>query len=342
MTNSRPLRLMPAEWEMGGRVLLAWPHALTDWAPMLLEAQRCYVGMIEAFTSHDQPVVLIGPEVTPLADTLLSHIPGHLLTLVNLPTNDTWTRDYGPIPVIEADGKRLEADFKFNGWGLKFAADKDNLATSRLDCLELLRAPRESHLSYVLEGGSIESDGRGTILTTSRCLLSPNRNGDITAPEVERQLHDSLGAERVLWLHHGGLAGDDTDGHIDTLARLAPGNLILYVGCQDPADEHFDDLRAMREALEALRTPEGLPYNLVELPLPSPIYDDEGERLPATYANFLITPTTVFMPTYGQPRGDQLARQILEVTLERPVVGVDCRALIRQHGSLHCATMMLF
>ena len=144
----------------------------------------------------------------------------------------------------------------------------------------------------------------------------------------------------MLWLDHGALAGDDTDSHIDTLARLAPDNTIIYVGCDDPADEHFAELRAMRSDLRAMRSASGEPFNLVELPLPDAIYDDEGNRLPATYANFLIVNNGVLVPVYNQPKKDRLACQIIRVAFPgHEIVPVDCRALIQQHGSLHCATM---
>ena len=232
-------------------------------------------------------------------------------------------------------------DFKFNGWGLKFPADKDNLITRAMCNTGLLRGRYSNELSFVLEGGSIESDGNGVILTTSECLLSPNRNGDLSRDEIEQRLRCWLGAEKVLWLDHGALEGDDTDSHI--LARLAPNDTILYV-CTTPDDPQFGELEAMREQLQQFTTPDGRPFNLIGLPLPEAIYDpeDDGQRLPATYANYLVTGNAVIMPTYGQPKPDFLASQILRIAYpEHEIVTVDCRALIRQHGSLHCATMQI-
>ena len=208
-----------------------------------------------------------------------------------------------------------------------------------------LRGHYVSHLDFVFEGGSIESDGRGTLLTTSECLLSPHRNPSLTRQEIEQRLLHYFHAQRVLWLDHGYLAGDDTDSHIDTLARLCPGDTILYVQCSDPSDEHYNALRAMEDQLRTFTVLGASPaeehYRLLPLPLPSPIYDpDDGHRLPATYANFLILNSAVLLPTYGQPANDDLARRQLQRAFPRhDIVPVDCRVLIRQHGSLHCSTM---
>ena len=233
-------------------------------------------------------------------------------------------------------------DFKFNGWGLKFAADKDNLITSNLVKNGVLTGRVDNHLGFVLEGGSIESDGLGSILTTSQCLLSPNRNGQLSKNEIECYLNNALGSDRILWLDHGYLAGDDTDSHIDTLARLVSSDIIVYVKCDDPDDEHFTQLSLMEKELRSLRQSSGLCYNLIALPLPSPVYDQEGKRLPATYANFLITPHSILLPSYRQPHKDQLAQLIMQsIFPDRKVKTIDCTTLIQQHGSLHCMTMQV-
>ena len=195
------------------------------------------------------------------------------------------------------------------------------------------------HLDFTLEGGSIESDGRGTLLTTAACLLNPNRNAGLSREEIEERLRHWLGVERVLWLEHGHLAGDDTDSHVDTLARLCPDDTIVYVRCDRPDDPHYADLQAMEQQLRTFRTAAGEPYRLLPLPWPHAIYDGT-ERLPATYANYLVMNATVLYPTYGQPEHDDTARRVLAQAFDKyDLVGVDCRALIRQHGSLHCATM---
>lgn len=336
--ETKERRRLPAEWEPVEAVLTAWPHGDTDWRDMLPEVEKCYTEMCSAIAGHALLIVAGPQKALARARECLRGIEDGRVEYVEVPTNDTWARDFGAI-TVETDGQPRAVDFKFNGWGLKFASDKDNLVTRRLGIFA--REP-ENRLSFVLEGGSIESDGRGTLLTTSECLLSPNRNGGMSRKEIEETLKEAFGLQRVLWLEHGGLAGDDTDSHIDTLARLAPpGDVIFHTGCSDPDDEHFGPLRAMAEELKALRTAEGLPYTLIELPLPDPIHDPEdGTRLPATYANFLIVNDAVLMPTYGQPLKDRQAMDSIRVAMpEYTVVGVDCRALIQQHGSLHCATM---
>lgn len=330
---------LPAEWEPQRLVLMAWPHAATDWAPILAEAQDCIAEIIRAVARYT-PVLVVGP-----ADLCRESFEAHgfdpaRVSFADIPTNDTWTRDFGAI-TVDHGGVPECLDFCFNGWGLKFTACEDNLINSRLAGLRLLPGLRVNRLGFVLEGGSIESDGRGTILTTAECLLSPNRNGDLSRAEIEEYLLGQFGAERMLWLDHGALAGDDTDSHIDTLARLAPHDTILYVGAGPETNPNHEPLAAMLDDLRELRTSDGLPYNLVELPSPDPIRDpDDGSLLPATYANFLITNGAVLLPVYGQPMNDRLAEMTLRAVFpDHDIVPVDCRALIRQHGSLHCVTM---
>ncbi|MBQ2122312.1 MAG: agmatine deiminase family protein, partial [Bacteroidaceae bacterium] len=180
----------------------------------------------------------------------------------------------------------------------------------------------------------------GTLLVTSGCLLNPNRNATYSKEQVEARLCEELGAERVLWLDHGNLAGDDTDGHIDTLARLCPKDTIVYVKAEDKADEHYEELSRMEAQLQTFCTMDDRPYRLLPLPLPAAIYDEEGERLPATYANYLVVNGAVLYPTYGQKENDEQAAQVLAQAFQGyDIVGVDCTPLIYQHGSLHCATM---
>lgn len=329
---------MPAEWEPHGLVMLAWPHADTDWNYMLTEVDECYIELARAI-SRDADLLIVS-EDDGLAGRLRKAGVTCRVHVANVPTDDTWTRDYGPL-TVEVGGVTRLVDFKFNGWGLKFAASRDNLVNRAV--FGPYGCALENRLSFVLEGGSVESDGRGTILTTSRCLLSPNRNGGLSRGQICERLRRYLGAERVLWLDHGALAGDDTDSHVDTLCRLAPEDTIVYTGCNDPSDEHYAGLKAMREQLSTFVTAGGNPFNLVELPLPDAIFDSAtGERLPATYANYLVLEHSVVMPVYGQIEKDRHAAGILRsVFPDREIRTVDCRALIRQHGSLHCATMQL-
>ena len=336
--------IMLAEWDVRfDATLIAWPHRDTDWAERLAEVDMCYKDLTVSLIKAGQKVVISTPEPDRVREKLADVREIDKVLIIACQTNDTWTRDYGPLTVSSGDTDELSAvSYKFNGWGLKFPSDRDNLAFLNLVATKGIVTPVSVRKRYVLEGGAIETDGCGTILTTSECMLSINRNGFITKEAVEKELAAGLGARRVLWLDHGALAGDDTDSHIDTLARLAPDDTILYVKSYDPADSHTPDLERMEEQLKQFVTPEGNPYNLIGLPLPSPEYDDEGERLPATYANFLITPRAVVMPVYRQPRNDDMAARMLAIAFPgHEIITVDCLELIRQHGSLHCATMQI-
>lgn len=339
MNENNESRRLPAEWEMRGAVLLAWPHADTDWAYMLDDVRRCFASMVEAITRW-APVVVVAPDISE-PKSFLCDGKNDRVFFLEAPTNDTWARDYGPLSVMNADGAYTPLDFRFNGWGLKFASCHDNMVNRAMQSARLLTVELEQHQDFVLEGGGMESDGEGTLMTTAHCQLSPNRNPMLSRQEIEQRLLGYFGGRKLIWLEHGYLAGDDTDSHIDTLARFAPGRTIVFTGCDDPADEHYAELQAMELELREATDAHGNPFNLIRLPLPEPIYDTDGQRLPATYANFLALPDAVIMPVYGQPRNDMLAQQMLQVAFDVPVVTVDCRPLIQQHGSLHCMTMQI-
>ena len=340
MNTTKPHITLPAEWAEQDAVLIAWPHPDTDWNYMLDEVEACYMSVAEAISNHE--TLIIATPQPDLVSSKLAHLPHrNRICIVDIDTNDTWARDFGPI-TVETDGVPVALDFKFNGWGLKFASDKDNLINRALKNKGFIAAELVNHLGFVLEGGSIESDGNGTIMTTSNCLLSPNRNGEMSRQDIQDYLMQQFGARQVLWVDHGELAGDDTDSHIDTLARFLPGNIIAYTRCQDSNDCHYAELELMHRQIAAFVNADGKPYGLVTLPLPEPIFDDDGLRLPATYANFLISNRCLLVPTYNQPELDHLALQALQAAVpSHKVVGIDCRALIKQHGSLHCITMQL-
>ena len=319
-------RRVPAEWERQSGVQLTWPHEGTDWAPMLSEVETTFCEMAREISKRE-PLIIVTPRTLTLPTTQAP-------IFVTIKTNDTWARDHGFI-TVEEDGKMLLLDFKFNGWGDKFPAELDNAINRQLYDAGVVKGIYESHLDFVLEGGSIESDGKGTIFTTRCCLMAPHRNQPLSQTEIEVRLKGYLGAERVVWLNHGSLIGDDTDGHIDTLVRIAPDDTLLYIG----GDDAHPDLYDMEKELQSLRTLDGQPYRLLKLPLPRPIYHD-GERLPATYANYLIVNGAVLVPTYNQPDLDAEAMRIIgQAFPDREIVGIDCRSLIKQHGSLHCCTM---
>lgn len=339
MTNSMDTQTtyLPAEWEPQSGIQLTWPHADTDWAYMLDEVEACFIQLAKEIAKR-QLLIIATPHPEEVQSLLAGQVNMDQVRFFRCESNDTWARDHGAITLL-SNQEPVLLDFKFNGWGLKFASDKDNLITRQLLEGGALKGRYENHLNFVLEGGSIESDGNGTLLTTSECLLSLNRNGEMDQAAIENYLKDTFHLKQVLWLDHGYLAGDDTDSHIDTLARLCPNDTIVYVQCTDAQDEHYTALHQMEEQLKSFRTLQGKPYRLLALPMADCIMAD-GERLPATYANFLIMNQAVLYPTYHQPEHDAKAKEVLQQAFPGyEIVGVDCRALIKQHGSLHCVTM---
>lgn len=311
-----PNKRWPAEWEPQDAVLLAWPHEDTDWQPVLKQAQKTFEAIAHAI-ERSQRVIWIRPGYH------------------DLPTNDTWARDFGPI-TIEEDGEPVLLDFTFNGWGGKFPADLDNAATRELHERGAFGTTPLRSIGLVLEGGSIESDGEGTLLTTAECLLNPNRNPTLNREEIEKRLKEEFGVHTILWLKNGALAGDDTDAHIDTLARLCPNKTIVYVACDDPDDEHFEELEAMEQELMDFPG-----YRLLPLPWPSAKHDEDGHRLPATYANYLVINGAVLVPMYNDPADEAALEVVQKAFPDREIIGIDCSTLILQHGSLHCVTMQI-
>lgn len=325
---------MPAEWERQSAVQLTMPNEHTDWAPILPDILSVYEEMAREISKRERLLVVAPHELS-------LPIVNYQLSIVNY--DDTWARDHGFITVEESTSHLSPLtikllDFKFNGWGEKFPADLDNQINRHLYEQGVVEGVYEDHLDFVLEGGSIESDGKGTIFTTRCCLMAPHRNQPLTQAEIEARLKEYLGAERIVWLQHGSLIGDDTDGHIDTLMRICPDDTIIYTG----GDEQHPDLLKMEKELQALRTIEGKPYRLLKLPLPRPIYD-EDYRLPATYANYLVINEAVLVPTYGQSDLDAEAIRIIgEAFPDREIIGINCLPVIWQHGSLHCCTMQYY
>jgi agmatine deiminase len=333
-------RRLPAEWEEQDGVLLSWPHADSDWSDDLDQVEPVFAA-IAAAISHYERVVIVAPASELILPAIVAAGGNpQQVTLFNLPTNDTWSRDFGPITVV-AEGRLRLLDFGFNGWGLKFAANHDNQINRRLAEAGLFGKNHPQVVGLILEGGAIESDGAGTILTTTECLLNPNRNPHLGKEEIEEKLCELLGASRFLWLDHGSLAGDDTDSHIDTLARLCPNDTIAYVFCDDPGDEHYAELQRMAEQLRTFRTADDRPYRLLPLPWPQACYGPSSERLPATYANFLIINGAVLVPTYNCGQDEEALAVIAQAFPDRKIIGIDCSPLILQHGSLHCVTMQL-
>ena len=330
---------LPAEWEPQSGILIAWPHADTDWAESIDEVESVYAHIVATIIRF-QTCVVATPEPEHVRHYLAaSGVSCDRVRLYTIPTNDTWTRDFGPITIYDGQ-KPVLLDYVFNGWGMKFDNNLDNQATRRLHELGAFGNIECQTVDLVLEGGSIESDGDGTLLTTKECLLNPNRNPHLDKANVEHHLQNQLGAERILWLEKGYLAGDDTDSHIDTVARLCPDNTIIYQGCDDATDEHFSALSAMFAELQKFRTKDNSPYRLIPLPWPQAQYA-AGQRLPATYANFLIFNGAVLVPIYNDPNDQKALDAVARSFPKREIIGIDCSTLIRQHGSLHCMTMQI-
>ncbi len=333
---------LPPEWAPQSAVMLTWPHPHSDWAPILDSVEPVFAAIGREVAARERLIVSC------FDGTHREHVRAVLaaagadlerVDLYVVPSNDTWARDHGPITVMR-DRRPVPLDFRFNGWGGKYAAELDDRLTAALAEAGAFQVPPEP-VDIVLEGGSIETDGLGTLLTTSECLLAPTRNPQMKRDDLEKALAECFGIGRVLWLSHGHLAGDDTDGHVDTLARFCNPHTIAYVACDDPEDPHYEGLQAMAEELAGFRDAAGSPYRLVPLPMTEPKLNDAGHRLPATYANFLIINSAVLVPTYDDPADLQALERLAECFPDRQVVGIPSLPLVHQYGSLHCVTMQL-
>jgi agmatine/peptidylarginine deiminase len=330
----------PAEWEPQSAVLIAWPHSDTDWADRLGAVESTYVALVAAITRFQKALILV-PD-----NNLLQHARYLLLNAdVNLQRvhfevleyDDTWLRDSGPISLRDGEGFRL-LDFHFTAWGGKFKATRDDLIIRHLFTHGLFHKALHCRIEFALEGGGIETDGQGTLLSTWHCLHE--RHPNLSREEITKKLEAELHQTRTLWLDHGYLEGDDTDAHIDTLARFASVDTIIYQGCQDSADSHYVELQAMKKELAAFKQNNGQPYRLFELPWPKPVLDN-GRRLAASYANFLIINGAILMPAYGDAMDDNAADVMALAFPDRQILQIPCRSLIWQNGSLHCITMQL-
>ncbi len=333
--------LLPSEWHPQSAIQLTWPHENTDWEYMLEEVTACFVVLATEIMKRQKLIIVCANKDVVKYELKEQSIYFDNLQLIELPSNDTWARDHGGISIFNNNKKQIY-DFTFNGWGLKFASNFDNQITRGLFANNIINNDVDivNKKNFTLEGGAIESDGKGTLLTTSECLLSPNRNSYFSKEEIENYLKEIFGLNRVLWLDYGYLAGDDTDSHIDTLARFCDEHTIAYVKCEDRNDEHYVALLKMEDQLKSFVDYEGNPYYLIPLPMATPVYDEDNERLPATYANFLIMNDAVLLPFYNDKVKDEEARiQLQKAFPTREIIGIDCSVLIRQHGSLHCVTM---
>lgn len=331
------MRRLKAEWESHNLIMISFPHAGTDWSDGGLESAYIPFVQIAQAIAYTQTVYVLCDKKENIVNRFCTTVN---IIFIEVPTNDTWVRDYGVIS-IEEDGNNGLVDFTFNGWGDKFKANLDNDVNKILSQMGYFANTTLESLDYILEGGSIDSDGSGTILATSKCLCNLNRNVDMNKKDIEEILYNTLGSERVLWLDFGYLSGDDTDSHIDTLARFINKETIAFVNCKDKDDKHFLELHKMKSQLETFRQKDGSKYKLIELPMTRPIVDKNGNRLPATYANFLITNKALLYPTYEDSSDKEVGEIFKMLFPGREIIPINCLKLIEQGGSLHCSTMQV-
>lgn len=335
--------MLRAEWEEQRAVLVGFPHKKSDWKPLLKEAQKCMIEFIKQIAEFESVWVCVDPRDKDAKKTLLKackkEVKNGALRIFDVRSNDIWARDFAPL-TIRKNRQNLLMNFGFNGWGLKFAAHYDNAINSSLYAMGVFENLHTQAL--ILEGGSIDSNGAGIALTTTTCLLEKNRNPHLNKQEIESTLLHTLGLKKILWVESGFLRGDDTDSHIDMLARFVDERTIAYLKCEDRDDEHYEALREMECELRGFSDLEGKAFRLIPLPFPKPIYYKK-ERLPASYANFLFVNGGLIVPIYGDKKNDKKALKTLQEALpNRRVVGVEATTLIKWHGSLHCASMQVY
>ncbi|HFU2807882.1 TPA: agmatine deiminase family protein [Campylobacter coli] len=315
------------EWSEQEYLMLSLPHEKSDWKPYLGEIIQAYKEFVKA-TSEFQKVLLIAPNKSDFT-------PFENMTNVEFficDTNDTWIRDFGAIDILE-DNHLKALDFTFNAWGNKFQSELDNEVNSKL--FKEKFNEKLTKIDFILEGGSIDFNGEGVMLTSSNCLLNENRNSHLDKSQIEAKLKEIFGLKQIIWLENGFIKGDDTDHHIDTLARFIDKNTIAYSICEDEEDEHYIPLQKMKKELEATG------FDLVELPLPKPLYY-EGRRLGATYANFVFVNDALIMPFYKDENDEIIKQRLAKALPKRKIIGVDARVFLRQNGSLHCSCQNRF
>ncbi|MEA1955784.1 MAG: agmatine deiminase family protein [Campylobacterota bacterium] len=318
------MKRLIAEFEKQSYTQIIFPHKNSDWIDYLKEAEQTFENIINQIIKYQKCLVICAD----IQDVKNRFKKNENLFFIEYETDDTWARDCSALSIEENNHIQL-LDFRFNGWGGKFEASKDDAMTSFLN-------PNAIKCDFILEGGGVESNGIDTILTTSKCMLNKNRNSTLNALQITQKLNSYFGTTKILYLNHGYLAGDDTDSHIDTLARFIDADTIMYVKCTDENDEHFKELKLMEDELKTYASEHN--FKLISLPMTDAIYF-EDERLPATYANFLFVNGAVLVPTYNVAQ-DAIAIEIFkQIFKDKDIVPIDCSTLIKQHGSLHCVTM---
>jgi len=329
---------MPAEWEPHAATWLAWPHERSDWPGKFAPIPWVYAEVVRHLVPGERVRILVNDAATERAARRTLQRAGVDLVRVDffrVPTDRSWTRDFCPLFVRREDGDVALTSWKFNGWAKYPDWKRDNAVPERL--AKLLKR-RQWRPGLVLEGGSIDVNGHGTLLATEECLLSPvqARNPGVERADLERVLHDYLGVRKVLWLHQG-IVGDDTHGHVDDLARFADPRTVVVASEEDPTDANHDRLRENRERLEHMTDQDAAPLRVVELPMPAALHFD-GQRLPASYANFYVGNAAVLVPTFNDAHDRQALETLAEVFPGRRVVGIHAVDLVLGLGTLHCMT----
>jgi agmatine deiminase len=330
---------MPAEWMPHRATWLAWPHNCDTWPAQLETVREVWVLMIQTLALNEQVVLLVNDEHTQQDVALRLKNVGAVMkniSILQIPTVDVWVRDYGPTFITRGSSENPLAlnDWIFNGWGKKYQSYEDDDRVAK-DMASVLQVPVFNH-AVVLEGGSIEVNGAGTCLTSEQCLLNRNRNPDMSRGEIERFLKNALGVSHLIWLGEG-LIGDDTDGHIDDIARFVDPTTVVCVLETNPKDENYAPLRENYERLKGARDQDGHTLSVVTLPCPAAV-DYEGSRLPASYANFYIANEVVLVPLFDDPNDGKALGMLQELFPERRVVGLPCKALVAGLGAIHCVT----
>lgn len=327
---------MPAEWEPHAATWLSWPHKEASWPGKLASIPPVWVRMARELSGGEEVRILVN-EAAPAAEVGALLAEGGVdlarVRLYDVPTDDAWMRDHGPT-FIRRGAELALVDWKYNAWGGKYPPwDADDRVPERL--AELLALPRFSP-GIVLEGGSIEVNGRGTLLTTEQCLLNPNRNPTLGREEIEQVLCDHLGVTQVVWLGDG-IDGDDTDGHVDDLTRFVDATTVVTVVEDDPSDANYLPLRDNLRRLSATTDQQGRPLRVVTLPMPEPIFYEET-RLPASYANFYVGNEVVLVPAFDQRTDDMALATLAGLFPRRRVVGINSFDLVWGLGAFHCVT----
>ncbi len=333
---------LPAEWEPQHTLLLTWPHPATDWADQIVEVTALYLALTAVISRYQSVLIVCRDDnhrrtlAHRLIEYQLSQAP---IQLARAPYNDTWIRDYGPLAVLTAHDRAELRDFRFNGWGGKFAATLDDRLTNRLYQHGVFGGSVLQTSQLVLEGGAIDTDGQGSALLVRRTIIDPARNPNLSQTAIETELTQTLGLTRFHWLDHGWLSGDDTDGHIDTLARFTDPSTICHAWSDRANDPDTIPLQHMTAELATLRQANGAPYRLIPLPQPAPIITKDGRRLPATYVNFIILNGAIIVPTYDDPADTIACERLAHAFPGRIIQPLNARALIKQGGSLHCISL---